>query len=67
MSRQEIIALVKQATGMVVQTGPFAGMRLHDRQSWGGGMDIGPQLLGVYEEELHPTLLSFVAGARRQW
>jgi hypothetical protein len=46
---------------MVVYTGPFAGMQLHDLQTWGGGQDVGPQLLGIYEQELHATLLGFVA------
>lgn len=60
MSREDIIALVKRETKMVVQTGPFAGLRLHDVQTWGGGEDIGPQLLGIYEQELHSSLLGFV-------
>ncbi|TPL74005.1 50S ribosomal protein L11 methyltransferase [Mesorhizobium sp. B2-3-15] len=59
MSREDIIALVKRETKMIVQTGPFAGLRLHDVQTWGGGEDIGPQLLGVYEQELHSSLLRF--------
>jgi Ribosomal protein L11 methyltransferase (PrmA) len=46
---------------MVVQTGPFAGLRLHDLQTWGGGEDVGPQLLGIYEQELHSVLTNFVA------
>jgi len=41
---------------MMVQTGPFKGMRIADRASWGDG-DLTPKLLGVYEEELHPALL----------
>jgi hypothetical protein len=45
---------------MTVQTGPFAGLRLHDVQTWGNGEDIGPQLLGVYEQELHVTLEGFL-------
>jgi hypothetical protein len=61
VSRQQIIAQVKQATGMVVHTGPFSGMRLHDLQTWGAGEDIGSQLLGVYEQELYAALLGFVA------
>lgn len=39
----------------VVQTGPFAGLALSRRTSWGGG-DMLPKLLGVYESELHPAL-----------
>jgi hypothetical protein len=61
MSRQETISLVKKSTDMVVQTGPFAGLRLHDRQTWGGGEDVGPQLLGVYEQELHSAIIEFCA------
>ncbi|MER8434704.1 hypothetical protein [Mesorhizobium caraganae] len=60
MSRAEIIALVKRETNMVVRSGPFSGLRLHDVQTWGGGDDIGPQLLGVYEEELHGALCEFI-------
>ncbi len=48
---------------MVVQTGPFAGLRMHDAQTWGNGEDIGPQLLGVYEAELHDAVWRGVARA----
>jgi hypothetical protein len=61
MSRNQIIALVKETTRMVVQTGPFSGLRLNDLQTWGGGDDVGPQLLGIYEQELHSALLNFVS------
>jgi hypothetical protein len=59
-SRQERIKFVKQATAMTVYSGPFAGTRFEDRQTWGGGGDIGPQLLGVYEQELRPAIQRFV-------
>jgi tetratricopeptide (TPR) repeat protein len=45
-------------TGRVVVSGAFAGMRIPDQTSWGDG-DVGPKLLGTYEEELHETLLQF--------
>ncbi len=61
MSRSDAIDLVKRATGMTVQTGLFSGMRMTPLQSWGGGEDIAPQLLGTYEQELHPTLARLMA------
>src|SRR5450755_4173812 len=60
MSRTEILQRVKSITKMTVQTGPFAGLRLHDVQTWGKGEDVGPQLLGVYEQELHAPLQGFL-------
>lgn len=44
----------------VVQAGPFAGLALSRRTSWGGG-DMLPKLLGVYEAELHPALHEILA------
>ena len=58
--RAAILALVKRAVRVTVQTGPFAGLRMQDVQTWGNGENIGPQLLGVYEQELHPVLLNFM-------
>jgi hypothetical protein len=40
--------------GLTVQRGPFAGMRF-PRFAVGRGEMIVPQLLGTYEEELHPV------------
>ena len=60
MSRKDALELVKRKTAMTVQTGPFAGMVMHDVQTWGAGDDIGPQLLGTYEQELHEWLNRFV-------
>ncbi len=54
-NRRHVDAVVKTQTGMVVQVGPFKGMKILDRASWGDG-DLTPKLLGVYEEELHPYL-----------
>jgi hypothetical protein len=51
--------MVRQ-TGWVVQSGPFAGMVLPDRASWGDG-DLLPKLLGCYEAELHPVIDEIVA------
>lgn len=39
-------------TGGIVQTGPFAGMKLLSGKSWDDG-NLGCQLLGCYESELH--------------
>lgn len=61
MSRPEAIELVKRATRMTIQTGMFSGMKMTPMQSWGGGEDIAPQLLGTYEQELHPTLSRLMA------
>ena len=63
MGRKEITAFVKRETMMVVQSGPFAGLKMLDIQTWGHGDDIGPQLLGVYEAELHSVIDTFVARA----
>jgi hypothetical protein len=49
---------VIRSTGGIVQTGPFAGMRMIDMSARGDG-DIAPKLLGVYEQELHPAFTKF--------
>jgi hypothetical protein len=54
--RRKAVAQVKAATDMVVQAGPFAGLRLSPRQPKGASDDIASQLLGVYEQELHATI-----------
>lgn len=59
MRRARIRELVKAQTGLVVQAGPFAGMRLLDSRSWGDG-DLTPKLLGTYEQELQPWLERFM-------
>lgn len=56
-----LVALVSQH-GWIVQSGPFAGMALADRTSWGDG-DLLPKLLGCYETELHSTLTEIAATA----
>jgi predicted RNA methylase len=39
----------------VVQSGPFAGMLLLDKQEWDDG-NLSTKCLGCYEEELHPHI-----------
>jgi len=56
--RSAINEIVIGATGRIVQSGPFAGMRMIDLSARGDG-DIAPKLLGTYEQELHPALLDF--------
>lgn len=60
--RFAINQLVIRSTDLVVQSGPFAGMRMVDLSTRGDG-DIAPKLLGTYEQELHPALERF-AGNR---
>lgn len=50
--RMEIIPHVYHSTQGSVHTGPFAGMKIVPKVSWGDG-DIAAKLLGVYEDELH--------------
>jgi hypothetical protein len=58
VTRAEITSFVASQTDATVQSGPFEGMRLCLRSSWGDG-DIAPKLLGVYEQELHDTIYKF--------
>lgn len=58
--RQGVNELIVNSTGRVVQTGPFAGMKLRDQSMRGDG-DVGPKLLGTYEQELHPFLERFAS------
>jgi Methyltransferase small domain len=44
--------------GPVVQGGPFAGLRLPAKPSWG---PLAPLLVGSYEQELHPLLEELIA------
>jgi len=53
--RREICGEVVRANGRVVAAGPFQGMKIGDRVSWGDG-DILPKYLGSYEAELTPFL-----------
>ncbi|AMB45164.1 class I SAM-dependent methyltransferase [Methylobacterium sp. AMS5] len=52
MDRTRINNIVIDATRSVVQRGPFSGMKLINKFSWGDG-DISTKLLGMYEQELH--------------
>lgn len=53
-------AFVIQRGGLIVQGGPFAGMRVLATSAEGA---VVPKLLGCYESELHPTIQSIVATA----
>jgi hypothetical protein len=55
MQRKHLYEELKQGTGRIVQDGPFKGMKLPDRPSWGDG-DYISKLLGFYEAELHPLI-----------
>jgi precorrin-6B methylase 2 len=44
-----------RSTSGIVQDGPFRGLVLPDRTSWGDG-DYVPKLLGFYESELHEII-----------
>jgi hypothetical protein len=44
--------------GAVVQGGPFAGMNLPSQEHWS---NLGPLLLGSYEEELHAPIEELIA------
>lgn len=46
---QRVLAEVTRKSGLVVQSGPFQGMRYVDRINW---LVFVPKLLGVYEREL---------------
>lgn len=56
MDRTRINNIVIKSTNSTVQQGPFGGMRLINKFSWGDG-DISTKLLGMYEQELHQTLI----------
>jgi len=54
--RAEINETISKNTGNLVASGPFVGMKIPSRSTWGDG-DIAPKLLGTYEQELHEALL----------
>lgn len=58
--RVELLPYIFQCTGGRVQTGPFKGMVIVPKTSWGDG-DTAAKLLGVYEDELHPWIEDAVA------
>ena len=57
--RLELIGHVYQSTHGRVHTGPFKGMTIVPKVSWGDG-DIGSKLLGLYEDELHKIVIQAV-------
>lgn len=48
------------ATKNQVVSGPFAGMVITEQSSWGDG-DAAPKLLGVYEQELYPSVEKIIS------
>ena len=60
MKADPITEAIMAETEMIVLEGPFAGTLLTNDVSWGTG-DLGSKLLGMYEQELHPTLVKFAA------
>ena len=59
LRRQEILPYLFDRFNGKVQTGPFAGMTIVPRFSWGDG-DTASKLLGIYEDELHPIIMDAV-------
>ncbi len=53
--RRELLPYVFNQTDGRVQRGPFLGMTIVPKTSWGDG-DSAAKLLGVYEDELHPAV-----------
>lgn len=58
--RADLLAALVAQSGYIVQAGPFAGMELPPRVSWGDG-DLLPKLIGSYESELHAAIAGIVA------
>ena len=53
--RKALYRNLSAAAKSTVLYGPFKGMKLPNRTSWGGGA-IGPKILGTYESELHDAI-----------
>lgn len=53
--REELMPLIYERTNGQVYQGPFTGMIIKQRYSWGDG-DTASKLLGIYECELHPVI-----------
>ena len=53
--RRELLPYIFNQTECRVQRGPFSGMTIVPKTSWGDG-DSAAKLLGVYEDELHPAV-----------
>ena len=57
--RAELIPGIVLETQGEVASGPFKGMKLILDNSSAGGIDTAAKLLGIYEQQLHPTLQAF--------
>src|SRR4051794_14124388 len=55
--RKELQDQIIRLTSNIVTSGPFVGVQFPDLASWSDG-DFGSKLLGSYEQELHPIILS---------
>ena len=51
--KADLTAHLMHLTRGIVQSGPFTGMKLSERLSWGSFSDEAAKVLGFYEEELH--------------
>lgn len=60
--RKQLTAYLARESGMKVLNGPFAGMLVNEKTSWGDG-DIASRILGCYEEELNDALERAIARA----
>lgn len=58
--QHQITNAIFGATRGIVQGGPFRGMRMLRKSSWGAG-EISPKLIGCYEAELHPHVAEVIA------
>lgn len=58
--RLEILPHLSRLVENKVQTGPFKGMTIVPKASWGDG-DTGAKWLGVYEDELHEFIIDAVS------
>ena len=54
----ELTELIKRSTNMLVQNGPFRGIKLPSETSWS---DLASKLLGDYEMELSPVIESIIS------
>ncbi len=54
--------LIFNGLGGTVGYGPLRGFRLNEQQAWGQG-DLGPKLLGLYEQEI----LDRLSGQKKGW
>ena len=58
--RIELIHILLSRTNGEVYQGPFKGMKILPKWSWGDG-DVGGKILGVYESELFPAIETAIA------